>query len=179
MAHMPLDRTCLPDSPLARLLEADRKLTTQRRAAVKASHPPESSEQKQARRVAQARESVIALDRLAELFAGGQHWIQDDFEDGKGGYCLVGGLRHIRAGRASGDRAGVYLSRAVESSVGMRMSLIRFNDGRCSNHVNHRRFADIRRVIERARELALQDAGGAGEKRHIPCPSAPARHRPA
>jgi hypothetical protein len=147
---MPFDGFCLPGSPLARLLEADRLLTQERRAAVLLRRKPRTPGE------AQARASIIALDLLVELFAGGENWIQGDFED-DGGYCLVGGLRHIRTGLKSRDRAGLYLSQAIARTTGARRSLINFNDG---NDGSRRTYADIRLVIRRARQLARQAADG-------------------
>jgi hypothetical protein len=153
---MPFDGFCLPGSPLARLLEADRLLTQERRAAVLLRRKPRTPGEAQARRVAQARASIVALDLLVELFAGGENWIQGDFED-DGGYCLVGGLRHIRTGLKSRDRAGLYLSQAIARTTGARQSLINFNDG---NNGSRRTYPDIRLVIRCARKLARRAADG-------------------
>jgi hypothetical protein len=98
------------------------------------------------RRVALARESVVVLDLLAEQFAGGDRWIQHCLKD-LTGFCLVGGLREIRAGRALRDHAGIYLARAIERVCGAPMKLIDFNDG-C------REYAQIREIISFAREWA-------------------------
>ena len=98
------------------------------------------------RRVAQARESVVVLDLLAELFSGGNRWIQHCLKD-LTGFCLVGGLREIRAGRSLRDHAGIYLARAIERVCGVPMKLIAFNDG-C------REYAQIREIISFAREWA-------------------------
>ena len=51
----------------------------------------------QARRVAQARASVMVLDQLLELFADGKNWVQNAYHDDHGRHCLVGGLEHVRA----------------------------------------------------------------------------------
>jgi hypothetical protein len=161
---MPFDGSAvLARSPLAILLEADRKLTAERRAAAKL-HPKfaPSAElvarrraESVARRRAEARETVIVLDLLEKLFAGGEHWIQGAYEDYAGSYCLVGGLRQIRRFREPEDKAGVYLLRAIARTTGARRSLIDFNDG---TNGSRRTYADIRFVIRRARELAERDA---------------------
>jgi hypothetical protein len=62
---MPFDGgSVLPGSPLAILLEADRKLTSERRAAAKLRPKPAPSAESVARRRAEARETVIVLDLL-------------------------------------------------------------------------------------------------------------------
>ena len=78
---------------------------------------------------ARARETVIVLDLLEKLFAGGEHWIQGAYEEYAGSYCLVGGLRQIRRFREPEDKAGMYLLRAIARTTGARRSLIDFNDG--------------------------------------------------
>jgi hypothetical protein len=134
---MPFDGFCPPDnSPLARLLEADRKLTIARRAA-------------------QARESILVLNMLETLFANGKNWVQNMYDDGAGHYCLAGGLRHIRRFREPEDQARVYLSWAIANTFGKRQAIINFNDG---TDGSRRSYSDIRLVIHRARELARQDA---------------------
>jgi hypothetical protein len=88
---MPFDGgSVLPGSPLAILLEVDRKLTSERRAAAKLHPKPTPSANLVARRRAEARETVIVLDLLEKLFAGGEHWIQGAYEEYAGSYCLVG-----------------------------------------------------------------------------------------
>ena len=86
---MPFDGSAVvPRSPLAILLEADRKLTSERRAAAKLHPKPAPSAELVARRRAEARETVIVLDLLEKLFAGGERWIQGAYEDYAGSYCL-------------------------------------------------------------------------------------------
>jgi hypothetical protein len=155
---MPFDGSAvLPGSPLAILLEADRKLTSERRAAAKLHPKPAPSAESVARRRAEARETVIVLDLLEKLFAGGAHWIQGAYEDYAGSYCLVGGLRQIRRFREPEDKAGMYLLRAIARTTGARRSLVDFND---STNGSRRTYPDIRFVIGRAREFAQQDAQG-------------------
>jgi hypothetical protein len=150
MDAMPFDGICvLPGSPLARLLEADRKLTAERRAMARLREKSVLPAIKSARRVAQARASVIVLDLLSDLFHGGHYWVRNTYHDDDGRHCLVGGLGHIRARRGGGDRAGEYLSRAIRDVCGKRQTIIKFNDSRES-------YAEIRAVILHARKLALQ-----------------------
>ena len=155
---MPFDGSAvLARSPLAILLEADRKLTSERRAAAKLRPKRAPCAEAVARRRAEARETVIVLDLLEKLFAGGVHWIQGAYEDYAGSYCLVGGLRQIRRFREPEDKADMYLLRAIARTTGARRSLIDFNDG---TNGSRRTYADIRFVIGRAREFAEQDAQG-------------------
>jgi hypothetical protein len=117
--------------------------------------PPEAcaASRKTARRAALARQAVIVLGELQELLGDdGINWMRNVFTDGWGSYCLVGGLRRIRAIRGSGDNAGVYLRRAI-AKVSLGEAIIHFNDSRES-------FAEIRRVIFLARELAHEVANG-------------------
>jgi hypothetical protein len=147
---MPFDGICvLPGSPLARLLEADRKLTAERRWAAKLRAKTVLPAIKSARRVAQARESGIVLDLLGQLLHGGHNWTQNAYHDGQGRHCLVGGLEHIRARRGWDDRAGMYLSRAIRNVCGKHQKIIDFNDSRKS-------YAEILAVILFARRLAQE-----------------------
>jgi hypothetical protein len=114
--------------------EFDRKPTT----------PP--FEDKLPRRVMLAQESVVVLDLLAEQFARGDRWIKHCLKDCTG-LCLAGGLIEIRQRRATRDRAGVYLARAIARVRGTPMKLIDFNDS-CFD------YAEIREVISFAREWA-------------------------
>ena len=98
------------------------------------------------RRVTLARESVVVLDLLAEQFAGGERWIQHCLKDCIG-FCLVGALREIRQHRATRDRAGVYLAKAIARVRGASMTLIEFNDS-CFE------YAEVREIISFAREWA-------------------------
>jgi hypothetical protein len=98
---MPFDGIYVqPGSPLARLLEADRKLTAERPAMARLREKTVVLPAiKSARRVAQARESIIVLDLLTDLLHGGHYWVQNAYHDEQGRHCLVGGLEHIRARR--------------------------------------------------------------------------------
>jgi hypothetical protein len=163
---MPFDGSAvLARSPLAILLEADRKLTSERRAAAKLRPKRAPSAEAVARRRAEAHETAIVLDLLEKLFAGGVHWIQGGvhriqgaYEDYAGSYCLVGGLRQIRRFREPEDKADMYLLRAIARTTGARRSLIDFNDG---TNGSRRTYADIRFVIGRAREFVEQAQGQA------------------
>jgi hypothetical protein len=148
MNAMPFDGICvLPGSPLARLLEADRKLTAERQRAARLREKTVLPAIKSARRVAQARESIIVLDLLCDLLHGGHYWVQNTYHDDDGRHCLVGGLESIRGRRGRGDRAAEYLSQAIRDVCGRPEKIIDFNDSRKS-------YAEIRAVILRARELA-------------------------
>lgn len=151
---MPFDGICVrPGSPLAILLAVDSVLTAERRAAARLRRKPLTLKEAQAQRIAQARASVIVLGKLEELLGDdGQNWITNAYANGFGSYCLVGGLRHIRAVRGCGDHAGVYLRRAI-ARVSRGEAIIHFNDSRTS-------FAEIRLVIFLARQLAREVADG-------------------
>jgi hypothetical protein len=74
---MPFDGIfVLPGSPLARLLEADRKLTAERRWAARLREKTVLPAIKSAWRLTQARESVIVLDLLSDLLHGGHYWVR-------------------------------------------------------------------------------------------------------
>jgi hypothetical protein len=146
----------LPNSPLARLLETNRKLTSERRGAARLREKTVLPAIKSARRVAQARQSVIVLDLLSDLLHGGHYWVRNTYHDVHGRHCLMGGLEHIRARRGCGDRAGEYLSRAIGDVCGRRQAIIKFNDSRES-------YAEIRAVILHARKLAQQVIGDCAE----------------
>jgi hypothetical protein len=154
---MPFDGTyVLPGSPLARLLEADRKRTSERRRATRLREKTVLPAIKSARRVAQARKSIIVLDLLSDLLHGGHYWVQNAYHDAHGRHCLVGGLERIRARRGRGDRAAEYLSRAIGDVCGRPEKIIDFNDSRES-------YAEIRAVILHARKLAqrvIDDCAG-------------------
>jgi len=145
---MPFDGICPPGSPLARLLEADRELTEQRRAARKPYLTPEMEARKRACRVAQARETIIILSELEELLNGGVNWIRGEFETPEG-YCLVGGLRHLRKQRGRGDNASQYLRRAIAKHADRYYGIMDFNDSR-------RNYEQVRAVIVRARDMAAR-----------------------
>jgi hypothetical protein len=140
-----------PVSPLARLLEADTKLTAERAALTKLREKTVLPAIKSARRAAQARQSVIVLDLLSDLFHGGHYWVRNVYHDGNGRHCVVGGLRIIRARCGGGDKAGGYLRRAIRDVCGRSQSIIAFNDSRIA-------YAEIRAVILQARKLAVADS---------------------
>jgi hypothetical protein len=93
-----------------------------------------------------AHDTVAALDKLAELFEGGRRWIRKKECDGKGRFCLRGGIAHI----AAGDYVGYYLKLAIRELAGPSMTIPAYND-------NAPNFAAIAYVISRARELAEAD----------------------
>jgi hypothetical protein len=158
---MPFDGCCLPGSPLAILLEADRKLTAERRASALLRKPPAPPAPTVPRRVTQGRASVIVFNRLLELFDGGRHWIQKQDTDGCGNFCMRGGLRHLGKYRGS---AYTYLAVAINEATQRcwgslnpyvcNERIIAFNDSY--------NYAQVELVIRRAREMAQADADGQG-----------------
>jgi hypothetical protein len=118
---VPFDGTTYPpNSALAILLEADRKLTAERRAAARLRGQPVMPAEKTARHAARASASIEVLDQLEALLADGRSWIQGDYWNDVGGFCLVGGIEFIRAGRREGDAAITYLSRAILGTTASR-----------------------------------------------------------
>lgn len=144
---MPFDGIGLPGSSLARFLEADRKLTEEW-CSPRKQVAPEVAAQRRARRVTQARATIVILDQLEQLFDGGENWIRGEFENSDG-YCLVGGLRYLRKVRGRGDDAGQYLRRAIAKLTDRYCGIMDFNDSR-------RSYAQVRAVIVHARELAAR-----------------------
>src|SRR6195952_3290355 len=90
-----------------------------------------------------ARETIAALDHLAALFDGGRRWIRNKECDGKGRFCLRGGIAHVAAGVLPRH----YLKLAIRELAGPSMTIPAYNDNAPS-------FASIAYVIDRARELA-------------------------
>jgi hypothetical protein len=144
---MPFDGIGLRGFTLAWFLDADSKLNSERSSARK-QVDPEVAAQRRARRVARARATVVILDELEQLFDGGENWIRGEFENSDG-YCLVGGLRHLRKIRGGGDDAGQYLRRAIAKLADRYCGIMDFNDSR-------RSYEQVHAVIVHARELAAR-----------------------
>ncbi len=94
-----------------------------------------------------ASETVAALDQLAVLFDGGKRWIRKKECDGKGRFCLRGGMAHL----AAGDYVRYYVKLAIRELAGPSVTIPAYNDNAPS-------FASIAYVISRARELAAAEA---------------------
>jgi hypothetical protein len=144
---MPFDGISLPGSPLTRITEADFKLT-QAWCSARKQVASEVAAQRRVRRIAQARATVVILDELEQLFDGGDKWVRGEFENSDG-YCLVGGLRHLRKAIGRGDDAGHYLRRAIAKLADRCCGIMDFNDSR-------RNYAQVQAVIMHARELAVR-----------------------
>jgi hypothetical protein len=96
--------------------------------------------------------TVAIIDRLTELFDGGDGWIRGA-EHHKGRYCLQGALAHVRRTlKVRHDGAGDYLRRAIRRESRGRTSIPAFNDN-CWN------FQQMRRMLAHARKLAAADTG--------------------
>jgi hypothetical protein len=106
-------------------------------------HDPDAGEQSVRN---PTRETVAALDHLLALFDGGRRWIRNKECDGRGRFCLRGGIAHI----AAGDYVGHYLKVAIRELAGPSMTIPAYND-------NAPGFASISYVINRARELAAAE----------------------
>lgn len=91
-------------------------------------------------------QAIQMLDQLAEFFDNGRRWIKNDFHDGDGNRCLIGAMTHLRAVmNVRGDGTGYYLREAQPQH--RYKKIIDFND-ECQS------YADIRALIDRARDLA-------------------------
>jgi hypothetical protein len=99
------------------------------------------------RAVTEALDALIVPDMLERRLGQGRCWSARYYEDYRGRFCVMGALGCIRRCRGVGDRAGMFLRRAVFEAVGKCMTISRFNDTRQS-------YDQIRAVILRANELA-------------------------
>lgn len=96
-------------------------------------------------------ESVATLTAIERLFQGGRNWTQGAYHRGDGSKCLVGAVQSVRSSAV--DDARYHLRRAIaELYPGWSpvMQIESFNDSHS--------FAEVARVIERAKELAMGSA---------------------
>jgi hypothetical protein len=100
--------------------------------------------------IRQAARSVDMLGLLEAVLEDGRQWHRGKYHDGEHRYCLIGGLRAVRAVYGRGDKAHVYLLKAANELYGYYPHVERFND--CSAS-----YERVKRVIDRARELAAAD----------------------
>jgi hypothetical protein len=94
--------------------------------------------------------AVQLLDLMHEFFADDGHWARGCYDDGKGGYCLVGALLH--PGRKHGLPTAPAIALLQDAMPRPGLPLVRFNDTRCDS------VAELRSVILKARRLAHDDA---------------------
>jgi hypothetical protein len=134
---MPFDGTSY--SPLFEIFDQTSNRRSMQQTTGRQKLPP--------RAVAEAIEALIVLDMLERRLGQGRCWSAHYYEDYHGRFCLMGALGRIRRNRGVGDRAGVFLRRAIFEAVGKPMAIGRFNDTRQG-------YEQIHAVILRARELA-------------------------
>jgi hypothetical protein len=101
---------------------------------------------------------------MLEFFDGGQRWTRGNMQASNGDRCLAGALQHIRAElRIRGDGTAelfysllpahyprVFYGQSTPRSLWLLRGLMHFND-RCQS------YQDVRRLIVRARRLALAE----------------------
>jgi len=114
---------------------------------------------------------------MLEFFADDRHWTRGSYNDGHGGYCLVGALLHLS--RQYRLPAGPAISLLQDAMPRPGLPLVRFNDDRCGSAAELRsvilkacRLADDHAERERAsvaanpdREKAGRDSRGKGRTR--------------
>jgi hypothetical protein len=94
--------------------------------------------------------AVQLLDLMLEFFADDGHWARGCYDDGNGGYCLVGALLHLSRKHRLPAAPAVSLLQDAMPRPGL--PLVHFNDHRCGS------LAELRSVIVKARRLAYDDA---------------------
>src|ERR1700730_15081265 len=93
--------------------------------------------------------AVQLLDLMLDLFAHDGHWTRGSYDDGNGGHCLVGALRHLSRLPRLPTAPAIALLQDEMPRPGL--PLVHFNDTRCGS------VAELRSVILRARGLAHDD----------------------
>ena len=90
--------------------------------------------------------AVQLLDRMLEFFADGGHWTRGRYDDGNGGYCLVGALLHLSRKHRLPRAPAIALLQDAMPRPGL--ALVHFNDTCCGG------VAELRSIILKARRLA-------------------------
>ena len=95
---------------------------------------------------AQIAQGVQLLDLMLGYFSDDGHWTRGRYDDGNGGYCLVGALLHLsRKHRLSRTSAVALLQDAMPRPG---LPLVHFNDTCCGS------IAELRSIILKACALA-------------------------
>ena len=94
--------------------------------------------------------AVQLLDLMLEFFVDDAHWTRGGYDDGNGGYCLVGALLHLSRKHRLPTAPAIALLQDAMPRPGL--PLVYFNDTRCGN------LAELRSVILKARVLAYDNA---------------------
>jgi hypothetical protein len=99
---------------------------------------------------AEIAQSVQLLDLMLEFFTHDGHWTRGSYDDGNGGYCLVGALLHLSRKHRLPTAPAMALLQDAMPRPGL--PLVYFNDTRCNS------VAELCSVIVKARRLAREDA---------------------
>jgi hypothetical protein len=98
---------------------------------------------------AEVAKAVQLLDLMLQFFADDGHWTRGCYDDGNGGYCLVGALLHLSRQHRLPTAAAIALLQDAMPRPGL--PLVHFNDTRCGG------VAELRSIIRKARNLAHDD----------------------
>src|SRR5262247_2063199 len=98
----------------------------------------------------QIAQAVQLLDLMLEYFADDGHWTRGRYDDGNGGHCLVGAVRHLSRKHRLPRAPAIALLQDAMPRPGL--PLVHFNDTCCGS------VAELRSVILKARRLARDDA---------------------
>ena len=95
---------------------------------------------------AQIAQALQLLDLMLEHFADDGHWTRGRYDDGNGGYCLVGALLHLSRKHRLPTALAITLLQDAMPRRGL--PLVQFKDTRCGS------VAELRSIILKARRLA-------------------------
>lgn len=99
---------------------------------------------------AELSKTVQLLDLMLDFFAEDGRWTRGCYDDGNGGYCLVGALFHLSREHRLPRAVAIALLQDAMPRPGL--PLVHFNDTRCGS------VAELRSVILKARRLAHDEA---------------------
>jgi hypothetical protein len=99
---------------------------------------------------AQIAQAVQLLDLMLEHFADDGHWTRGGYDDGNGGHCRVGALRHLSRNHGLPRAPAIALLQDAMPKPGL--PLVYFNDRCCGSA------AELRSIILKARRLAEDHA---------------------
>ena len=95
---------------------------------------------------AQIAQGVQLLDLMLGYFSDDGHWTRGRYDDGNGGYCLVGALLHLSRKHRLPRAPAIALLQDAMPKPGL--PLVHFNDTCCGS------VAELRSIILKARRLA-------------------------
>jgi|SRR5882724_11293297 len=95
---------------------------------------------------AQIAQGMQLLDLMLDYFSDDCHWTRGRYDDGNGGYCLVGALLHLSRKHRLPRAPAIALLQDAMPRLGL--PLVRFNDSCCGS------VAELRSIIVKARRLA-------------------------